>query len=91
MREYVRDQVKAVPLFDGVSPHTFEQLVPLMDCVEIDQAGTHLITEGKVRRRRPDHARRLPRHHAFALMFPARGRSSSSRPASSCGPPAPSP
>lgn len=48
MREFVRGEIKAIPLFDGVDPDTFERLVPLMDCIEIDAVGTDIIIEGKV-------------------------------------------
>ena len=48
MREFVLAEIKAVPLFDGVSSSTFERLAKLIDCIEIDTVGTVLIAEGKV-------------------------------------------
>jgi len=48
MREFVRGELKAVPLFDGITSDIFEKVVPLMDCFEIDMVGKDIVTEGQV-------------------------------------------
>jgi len=42
-----------VPLFDNIGAEIFEQMVPLMDCLEVDQVGADIITEGKIPTRLP--------------------------------------
>ena len=51
MRAYVRSEIKAVPMFDGVTVETFEKMAPLMDCLEVNKVGTDIISEGSV----PEH------------------------------------
>ena len=46
MRAFVREQLGAIPLFHGVDPDTYEAMLPLFDCLDVEAAGADIIVEG---------------------------------------------